>query len=59
MAYKLSDYHKCGELWYPVRFLPNGSIEVINEPKNEKEMLDMMIEYDNALVEMWKRRGMI
>lgn len=59
MANKLSDYHKCGELWYPVRLLPNGSIEVINEPKTEKEMLDIMIEYDNALVEMWKRRGMI
>lgn len=49
----------CGELWYPVKLLPNGSIEVINEPKTEKEMLDMMIEYDNALVEMWERRGMI
>lgn len=59
MAYKLSDYRRCGELYYPVRFLADRSIEVIDDPKDEKEMLEMMIEHNRQEVWGWERKGLL
>lgn len=59
MAYELKDYRRCGLLYYPIRFLLDGSIEVINEPKDEREMLDMIIEHQRKEVENWERKGLL
>ena len=55
MAYKLTDYRRCGPLWYPVKFLPNGSIKVIDEPKDEREIWAMAIESKQKEMEEWIR----
>lgn len=59
MTYKLTDYRRCGLLWYPVIFLSRNTIKVIDEPKNELEMLEMIIDYQEKEVERWEREGLI
>lgn len=59
MAYKLSDYRRCGLLWYPIKFLTDGSIEMIDEPKDEKDMLEMIIAQQREEVADWERKGLL
>lgn len=59
MDYKPQEYRRIGPLFYPVRFLTDGSIEVVNEPKNEREIRDMIIEEQFREVEDWERRGLL
>ena len=36
-------YKRCGGLYYPIQFLENGNIVVLDEPTSEAELRDMMI----------------
>ena len=64
--YRLEDYSRIGLLYYPVRrfLVLDGNhmvvrLEVINEPKDEREIRDMQIERSFEEVRNWERQGLL
>lgn len=64
--FRLEDYARIGLLYYPVvrRLVLDGNhmvvrLEVINEPKTEREIRDMNIERTCEEVRNWERQGLL
>ena len=64
--FRLEDYARIGMLYYPVRrfLVLDGNhmvvrLEVIDEPKDEREIRDMNIERTYEEVRNWERQGLI
>ena len=64
--FRLEDYSRIGLLYYPVvrHLVFDGNhmvvrLEVIDEPKDEREIRDMNIERTYDEVRNWERQGLI